>query len=286
MSDIKTLTSGGVTRNIKDAAARADIDLLRKQTNQAFGGRNLAELFQDEIAHYDSPWQWAKDRCDGKYLKDLMVRDYLPLTLTTGEQTEQQIAGINPYFDTTDQAVPYHMDFVSRDCLAATVQWNTANDNNGTATQPVPYLASNLKSWLDNTVYPTLPADLKAVIKNKRTLMSQRYSASGKLNDDTGWAWVDLGPIWALTEYEVFGSVIWGTKAWSAGQGLQYPIFANNYLDRIKGAGKNGDRCTWWLSMPRGGNATYACDVDYFGVPTGWNTSSALRVPLSFRISA
>ena len=286
MSDIKTLTSGGVTRWIKDEAARNDIDLLKKQTNQAFGGRNLAELFQDEIAHYDSPWQWAKDRCDGKYLKDLMVRDYLPLTLTTGEQTEQQIAGINSYYDATDQPVPYHIDFISRDCLAATVQWNTTNDNNGNAASPYPYMVSNLKAWLNDTVYPTLPADLKAVIKNKRLLIEQRYSASGKLNDATSWGWQDLGPIWVPSEFEVIGATTWGTKAWSAGPSVQYTIFANSIIDRIKGAGKDGSRCWWWTLTPRGDSPTSVCGVNYNGDVNYYNASYAGRAPLCFRVSA
>ena len=293
MADIKTLTSGGVTRYIKDEAARNDIDLLKKQGNQAFGGRNLADLFASEIAHYDSEWEWIQDRCDGKYLRDLMVRDYLPLTLTTAEQTEQQIAGINCYYDTTDEAVGYHIDFISRDCMATTVKWNTSNNNNGNATNAAPYMVSNLRTWLLGTVYPTLPASVKDVITNKRYLMGSRYSASGTLTDDTTWSWQDLGAIWVPSEYEVFGSVIWGTKGYGQGQAMQYPIFANNWIDRIKGAGKDGSRCSWWTLTPVSGYSTYAVFVNYHGYADNYgdassyaHTSGEYRAPLCFRVSA
>ena len=118
-------------------------------------------------------------------------------------------------------------------------------------------MISNLHTFLTTTLYGYLPAAVKAVISNKRTLMEYRYSASGALTDGTSWGWQDLGPLWVPLEYEVFGSTIWGTKGWSQGQGVQYPIFANSFLNRIKGAGNGGGRCYWWTASVGSGDSAH-----------------------------
>lgn len=67
---------------------------------------------------------------------------------------------------------------------------------------------------------------------------------------------------------------------------MQYPIFANSYLNRIKGAGHGGSRCDWWLASVRSGISTNACGVSNYGYADNWNASYAYRVPLCFRITA
>ena len=117
--------------------------------------------------------------------------------------------------------------------------------------------------------------------------MEYRYSASGALTDGTSWGWQDLGPLWVPLEYEVFGSTIWGTKGWSQGQGVQYPIFANSFLNRIKGAGNGGGRCTWWTASVRSGTSTLCVSVNCVGGSgdsNGWSASNGLCVPVCFRI--
>ena len=104
--------------------------------------------------------------------------------------------------------------------------------------------------------------------------MEYRYSASGALTDGTSWGWQDLGPLWVPLEYEIFGSTIWGTKGWSQGQGVQYPIFANSFLNRIKGAGNGGGR----------GGSTYCVRVNDDGHSDNWLASNELYVPVCFRI--
>jgi len=141
--------------------------------------------------------------------------------------------------------------------------------------------------YLNETIYPKLPADVKGVIKNKRSLIEQRYSASGALTDSTGWAWQDMGNLWLPNEYEVFGSVVWGTKGYGGGQHVQYPLFANSYKHRIKGKGNGGTRCSWWLSTVTSGNSTTCCDVTNNGNAAGHSAShTTIGVPVCFRLSA
>lgn len=209
-----------------------------------YDGEDLTKVFASEIAKFPSPWHWVQDRLNHRNYKGLNNGDFIPLTVD-GETHEMQI-NINTYKRTTDQELDDHIDFISRDCYSQTVQWNTTNNNNGTAEQDYPYLASNVKQFLDQ-LYEKLPADVKNFIVTKRTLLEKRYSASGALTDSTGWGWADIGKLWLPSEYEVFGSTVWATKGWSAGQAVQYPVFANSYKNRIKGAGPKGTRCGWWL---------------------------------------
>lgn len=265
-------------QEVDDELARAMQD-----NDRLYPGRDLTTVFALEIANYSDAWAWIKARIKAHNFTGIHVADYIPITMN-GETVKMQVAGIDSYYRTTDQQLSHHIDFISKDCFSQTVQWNTTNNNNGDSTSPYPYMVSNLHTFLTTTLYNYLPAAVKAVISNKRMLMEQRYSASGALTDGISWGWQDLGPLWVPTEYEVFGSVIWGTKGWSEGQGLQYPIFANSFLNRIKGAGNGGGRCDWWLASVGSGTSTNCVRVNNYGHSNGWGASIELRVPVCFRI--
>ena len=284
MSTIKEIEVGGVLRKIEDEQARDDVSLLLQQTNGLYKGRDLTVVFADEIANYTDAWAWIHARITAGNYSGIYVGDYIPITVKN-ETVQMQVAGIDVYTNTTDQGLGHHIDFISRDCFSETVQWNTTNNNNGNATDGCPYMVSNLHTWLA-TLSSHLPQAVKNHIVTKRSLMETRYSASGALTDSTGWEWKDIGLLWVPHEYEVFGSVVWATKGYGQGQAMQYPIFANSWLNRIKGAGHGGSRCRWWLASVRSGSSTAACLVDYYGHSHGWYASNALRVPVCFRIKA
>ena len=250
---------------------------IKTEGPQLYEGRELSEY----------TWAQLKTKCQNADFSDLRVGDYKTITLTGGEVVKMQIAGIDTYYKTTDQQLGHHIDWISVDCLNDYVQWNTTNNNNGNATSPHPWLVSNVCSYLNNTIYPKLPADVKAVIKNKRSLLESKYSESGTLTDSTSWDWQNMGNLWLPHEYEVFGSVVWGTKGFSQGQAVQYPLFANSDTHRIKGKGNNGGRCDWWLATVHSGNSTYCCIVsDYGNAYSNYASDTAIGVPVCFRISA
>ena len=244
---------------------------------QLYEGRELSEY----------TWAQLETKCQNADFSDLRVCDYKIIVLTDGEVVKMQIAGIDTYYKTTNQNQPHHIDWISVDCLKDYVQWNTTDNNNGDATNAYPYLISNVKKYLNDTIYPKLPADVKAVIKNKRTLLESRYSTNGTLTSSNGWSWQDMGKLWLPHEYEVFGSVIWGTKGYSQGQAVQYPLFANSNKHRIKGKGNGGKVCHWWLATTDSGNSTRCCNVSGTGYDDYDLTSNtAIGVPVCFRISA
>lgn len=248
-------------------------------------GRDLTVIFADEIANYSDEWAWIQARLNAHNVSGLRVGDYIPIKVGA-ENHLAEIAGINTYRRTGDSGheVGYHIDWITRDCYSQTVQFNTTNNNNGNANSPSPFLASNLKSWLDGTLYPLLDAKLKAVIKAKRILAPYRYQSGATLTDDNSWAWQDFDKLWVPLETEIFDCLVWSTKGFGNGQAAQYPIFANSYEHRMKGAGPGGGRAYWWTASATSGDSTSVVLVHEYGLSNNYPyASTALRVPVCFR---
>ena len=138
------------------------------------------------------------------------------------------------------------------------LQWNTMNTNQGTAAKSSPYLASNLKKW-ENLFEGCLPEGLSKYLLVQRVLTELRYSSSGAITDSTGWDWNDIGKVFSLSETEVYGQCVWGTKGWSVGVDCQWDYFRDS-------AHRQGDyddetRVVWWLRSVHGGSSSGVCYV-------------------------
>lgn len=222
--------------------------------------RDLTTVFASEISGYSDVWAWIKARITAANWDGLMIGDYIPFTMN-GQTVKAQIAGIDTYYGVMDQVVGHHIDFISRDCFNSTMKWNTTATNNGNSTENAPWLASNAYSVLNGTWYNYLPAALKSVIVEKRFLIETRYSSSGVLTDSNSWKWANIGKLWLPSVYEIVGSNVWGTRGYSEGNAVQYPIFANSWQYRRKGAGNGGGRCDWWTLTVSGGSSSGVCYV-------------------------
>ncbi|MDU8610118.1 DUF6273 domain-containing protein, partial [Collinsella aerofaciens] len=73
--------------------------------------------------------------------------------------------------------------------------------------------------------------------------------------------------VFSLSEMEVYGCPVWGTKGYSVGFDCQWDLFRDT-AHRI-----NGTRCHWWLRSVMGGSSSYVCYVNYNG--TAYYTSAA-----------
>lgn len=286
-SDYLIIHDGAGTKKIQKKYLMSDIEIALAIINGTYDGCDLTVKFADEIANYTDEWAWIQARLDAGNLSGLNIFDYIPIT-AKGENHIAQIAGINTYTGTGDSGheVKAHIDWITKDCLSDTIQFNTTDVNNGNSANANPFLASNLHSWLVNTVYPTLDAKLKAVIKDKRLLAPTRYQSGVSLTDDNSWAWVYFDKLWVPLECEIFDHIVWSTKGFGDGQAVQYPIFANTNKARMKGAGPGGARTHWWEASACSGNSTYACLVGSEGIADGNGASIALRVPVCFRTMA
>lgn len=304
-------------KKINDFAEKTNADLAGKAAfaaeqiaNRRYPGVDLTVKFAGEIGN-TNVWTWIKQRIDAAEMdgyEGLNIHDHIPF-VAGGNVIKAEIGGIDTYYNYGDTAVPHHIDFISRDCWPDTHVFNKVNYNNGTSVSPSPWLASDLYAWLNSLamqvpnattadptmvavdysatgVYDKLPAELKAVIVQKRALLPSRYTAGSLLTDDNSWAWADMGKLWIPSEIEVYGCEHWGSKnGYSSGGFQQYLIFATN-MKRVKGAGDGGARAYWWLLSAHGGNSTHFAYVNNGGYGSYYSASyTTIRAPLCFRIA-
>lgn len=274
-----------------------------------YEGVDLTEKFAAEIAGFTDEWAWIQDRIDNKNFEGLRPGDYIPFTCTDTDTTElhAQIAGISCYEGFNDSEQPAHIDFISKELWPTKHVWNKTNYNNGlTGTDKgYPWLVCDLYAWLNSKsmavpngtgvnpattnvnygstgVWNFLPTALKNHIVEKRVLLETRYSNSGLLSDSTGWGWQNIGKLWVPSETEVYGGAVWGTKGWSHGAFVQYPLFKHgrNRIKRI-----SGSRGAWWLLTPYSGNSTNAASVGGDGNASYTSASdTSIGAPVCFRI--
>ena len=201
----------------------------------------------------------------------LNIGDYKDITLTTGESVRMELAGIDTYFGYQSNN-NHRLYFISRDCLATAYAMNSTNTNTGG------FPASALKTTLNTTIFNTLPADLRAVIKADKRLCSTKGS----------WAWQEDQKLWLPSEVEVWGHNTWSEVGYGNGCGVQFPIFAGSLRHICKGQGKGkaeqGSRSFWWCDSPHASNSTNFCDVNYDGYAGNLYASTALAVPLCFTV--
>jgi len=286
--DYLLIHDGNGVKKISKAIFSEDGVSALLMASETYEGRDLTEVFADEIANYSDEWAWIQARLNAHNVAGLRVKDYIPIKVGT-ETHKARIAGINTYLNTGDDGnvVAYHIDWITDDCYGgSTVQWNTANTNQGTADEQSPFLASNLNTWLNSTLYNLLESKLKAVIKTKRMLMPTRYQSGASLTDDNSWAWKSSGNLWVPFECEIFDSIVWSTKGFGNGQAVQYPIFRNSYRFRMKNSGPNGSRANWWTASAYSGNSTNAVYVGSNGYSTYHNASNSFYAPVCFRTMA
>lgn len=163
-----------------------------------------------------------------------------PVTLTTGETIELQVAGFN--HDTFSDGITAPVTFVMKDCLNTKAQMNSSNTNAGG------YPASAMKTYVETNIYDKLPSDLKAIVAPVKKKCYTTYNSASSLNEANY-------NVWLLAEAEVFDSVSYTV---GNGEGTKYPIFTDN-ASRVKKV--NGSAFDWWLRSARSSRSTSFVDV-------------------------
>ena len=284
MAQAKTLAVGGTGYDIIDATARenANLALNNAEYNRQgiigkYAGQNIATILAGEIGSgtvYDA----LHKRITNANFAGLRVGDYIDVPLVSASNvTSQQsvrflLAHIDPYYCAGDSTKGHHLAFVASAPVAVAktvtgvandsyLMWNTTNTNQGTADQKCPYLGSNLKAW-EEAFEACLPEGLAKYLLTQRVLLEERFSGSGALNDSNSWSWQDLGKVWSLSEMEVYGCPVWGTKGYSVGFDCQFDIFRDT-AHRLNGSRGNG-----WLRSGASGSASGVCYVSGYGAAT------------------
>ena len=291
MANAKTLVVGGQSLNVIDDTARSNAQtaLNNAEYNRQgqigkYGGQNIATILAGEIGS-GSVYDALHKRAAAGNFAGLRVGDYIdvPLVSASAVTTQQSarflLAHIDPYLYCGDNSRGHHIAFVASAPVAVAksvtgvandsfLMWNTTNTNQGTADQKCPYPNSNLKAW-ETAFEACLPEGLTKYLLTQRVLLEERYSASGALNDSNSWSWQDIGKVFSLSEMEVYGCPVWGTKGYSVGFDCQWDLFRDT-AHRV-----NGNRCDWWLRSVMGGSSSDVCCVNSNG---GAGYSSAANV--------
>ena len=266
-------------------ATNEELERTMQENDRIYPGRDLTVVHAEEIKKHANEWAWIKDRIKKNNFKGIHVADYIPITMN-GQNLNMQVAGIDTYRNATTQNPGHHIDFISDNCLSQLTRWNNSESNNGNSSQNSPYASSSLYNFLNTTIFNHLPDKIKTIISNKTILMESRFSSSGQLSESNSWNWVQLGKLWIPIEFEVTGTVIWGTRIWSQGQAVQYPIFASSCNFRLKKSGESGGYCDWWLATTTSGSQTDCIHISHAGNLNGHSSANSEKfIPICFRIS-
>lgn len=218
-------------------------------------------LFFNSVLSKNTWAQIAKASAAGKASQLWSIGDTKDITVGS-ETLTLVIMGFN--HDDLASGGKAGITFGMKNLMATTRRMNASNTNSGGFT------GSEMYSWLQNTLLPTLPSDLQAVLKsvNKKTSAG---SQSSTINTNSM-------KLFLFSEIEIFGSTTYS----KAGEGSQYSYFATA-ANRIKylsnGSGSAG---WWWERSPRGSNSNYFCYVNSSGNANDNNANNANGVCFGF----
>lgn len=182
------------------------------------------------------------------------VGDELDIVVN-GETLTFQIYGFN--HDDLTGGGKAGITFGMKNLMAETRQMNSTNTNAGSFT------GSAMYDWLQNTLYPALPEDLRGLIKavDKKTSAGQQ---STTIKTES----------MKLFLFSPIENGLRTTTAVYQDEGETYPIFTDN-ASRIKYlANGAGSANTWWERSPGAASSTYFCSVNSGGGAVGSASSS------------
>ena len=191
------------------------------------------------------------------------VGDEKNITLSTDEALTLAIMDFD-HDELADGTGYAGITFGMKNLMASARQMNSSNTNSGGFT------GSAMYAWLQNTLLPTLPSDLQAVLKsvNKKTSAG---SQSSTIN-------TNAMKVFLFAEIEIFGTVTYS----KAGEGTQYSYFATA-ANRIKYLSNgSGYADFWWGRSPRASTSAGFCLVDSGGNASHASASLSLSVPFGF----
>lgn len=185
-----------------------------------------------------------------------------------GDTKDEVIAGETLTFaimgknmdDLADGSGKAGLTFGMTQLMASTRQMNSSNTNSGS------FAVSAMYSWLNTTIYPNLPTELKDAIKavNKKTASGGGSSSASSIRTDPMY-------LWLFAEIEVFGTTTYSYE----GEGTQYPYFVTA-SERIKKLSNgSGAASYWWERSPHRNDSRSFCSVNISGIASCTGASSS-----------
>lgn len=229
ITNSKTVTEEGeyvldATQNNPDVPGS-----FRNELKSMYDARTKDYLYENAREIPFTPAELAIKRDNGDF-SGLNIGDYKEITLGgefAGKQIVTEIAGIDTYKGYSTDG-KHSIDFVVRDVLCK----HRVHSENNTAGG---FTAMELYTYLQTTVYNSLPQEWKNVIVPKKVLLENKGATKS-----TGWDWKSM-KIWLLADIELFGCQSWSQKGYGSGNFKQYPLFRSE-----RHLIKNFDGSAWW----------------------------------------
>ena len=177
------------------------------------------------------------------------------------------IAGLNPMKGTT---TPYRVtaNHVGLIVIPHTTQkWNASGHTyEGADNRGAGYMNSDLHYYLKNTLLPLVETDLGAAnLIGHSKLLSNAVNQSGinrygeATGCSSGWGWESNCKICALSEVQVYGSIVWSSSGFDTGEACrQLDVFRHYNMNEIFGS-----EYPWLRDVV---SASYAAFVDADGI--------------------
>lgn len=185
------------------------------------------------------------------------------------------IAGLNPMKGTT---TPYRLtaNHVGLIVIPHTTQkWNASgNTYTGADSRGAGYKNSDLHYYLKNTLLPLVETDLGAAnLLGHSKLLSNAVNQNGinrygeATGCSSGWDWEANCKICALSEVQVYGSVVWSSSGYDTGEACrQLDVFRHYNHTEIFGA-----EYPWLRDVASASNAAFAFSTGDAGIDTASN---------------
>ena len=217
-------------------------------------------LFFNSVLANNTWAQIAKASAAGKASTLWNVGDEKNITVS-GETLTLVIMGFN--HDDLASGGKAGITFGLKNLMANTRAMNSSNTNSGGFT------GSAMYSWLQNTLLPTLPSDLQAVLKNVNKKTSAG-SQSSTINTNSM-------KLFLFSEIEIFGSITYS----KSGEGSQYKYFETNSKVKYLSNG-SGSASWWWGRSPHASNSNGFCYVNGSGSANAGYANSTSGVCFGF----
>lgn len=214
----------------------------------------------------DATWAQIKTAAQNGLLSQFASEGDTKTVTFGGHTFHVKLASIN---DGTGTAAQYYpngtADFITVELLPDKHSMNTTNTNAGG------WNSSNMRSYLNQTVYPTLPSDLKAVIVEKTHMRTAGNSSPDLISASD--------KLWLPTYYEMFGQNDTHYRE-DSDHNIHYSIFPDN-ASRIK----------HMINLPSQ-NQSYTLSSPYieernffFGAVSSSGTSDYLSAQIEFGVA-
>lgn len=205
----------------------------------------------------------------GVYSTRYAVGDTKTMTLTDGTEVDMQIVAFDAD-NKADGSGKAAISWVSKDLVAKHLMKNKVN---GYQNNEGGWAASDMRTWLQNEFYATLPAEvIDGIVEVEKTYYDSRKSSTLTCNDT----------IWIPSMNEVYGvnSFTSGVSTYYCeNSGADYTGFFNGDDARIKNY--DGTPWSWWARTSRG--ESYFLGVNSNGTPLlGMKASNETGVALGF----